>query len=58
MKKERKFNLGQRVMNIQTKESGEVIAFENDPEVYGIKTDYGYRIWGELDMVPEDSVAK
>jgi hypothetical protein len=50
MENERKFRLGEKVTNIQNKETGEITAFDDDPEVYGVKTNGGYRIWGELDM--------
>jgi hypothetical protein len=57
MEKERKFHLGEKVVNVRNSEKGEITSFDNDPEVYGIMTDDGYRIWGELDMALEDSVS-
>jgi hypothetical protein len=52
VKTERKFRPGEKVVNIQNGEAGEITAFDDDPEVYGIKTNKGCRMWGELDIAP------
>jgi hypothetical protein len=51
MENKRKFREGEKVVNIRNGENGEIAAFDIIPETYSVKTNKGYRIWGELDMV-------
>jgi hypothetical protein len=50
MANERRFKLGENVVNIQNGETGIISAFDIIPGTYSVKTGNGYRMWGELDM--------